>query len=237
MKKKLIVLLLALTLGCTACAAGICASAETEPVPPSQQSESLTAPEKTGARSDDEEAKKHRVFASVCGQGRVTADADTAMLTFRIRVFSEDHEEGKRLLKEKESELFEAMRKVTQTTGESLTYEYCRPVSEGENDAYAFTANITAKIKEVSKTAEAKNAAVATGAAHLFTHYLLEEDSEAMNRALALAKEDAQQKATALLGDGTELKSIREEHCGWIGPSEEEGKVTVNATVRAKFIV
>lgn len=240
MKKKILLLFLVLALALTAAGAAVSACAEnvpeetrqSEPAPEPQEdhTENAPAPVRPVPRSDG-----HRAAVSVTGSGKVTVPADAAQLSFRIRVLSDSFSEGKKRMSELKKALFDAVRGVCEVTGDDTPCgDSHRPVSDGSAGGYEFMSVVCVKISDVSKAEEAVNAAVSAGAAHVYTYYLLENDTDAAKQALALAKEDAAAKAAALIGDGAEFIRLREECC-WHGSGDEAGKVTVYANVRAKY--
>ena len=237
MKKKFLLLFLILALALTAAGTAISACAENAPEEPRQSAPAENVPEENApnVKPMPRGSETHRSCVSVTGSGKVTVPADAAQMSFRIRVLSDSFSEGQKRMNELKKALFDAVCGVCEATGDNTPCgDSHRPVSDGSVGGYEFMSVVCVKITDVPKTEEVINAAVSAGATHVYTYYLLENDTDAAKQALTLAKEDAAAKAAALIGDEAEFVRLREECC-WHGSSDEAGKVTVYANVRAKY--
>ena len=215
-------------------------SESADPASPAEQDGSAPqegdrpAPPRPMPRAEGEHRPAHTAV-SVTGCGKVTVPADAVQLSFRIRILSDSFKEGQARLSEAKSALFDAVRGVCEASGDGLPGgDSHRPVSDGTAGGYEFTSFVCVKLTDAAKAEEAKNAAEGTGAVHLYTYYLLENESEALKQAPSLALQDAAGKAETLLGQAGTLLRLHEE-CSWHSAADEPGQITVYANVRAKY--
>lgn len=239
MKKKFLMLFLVLALALTAAGAAVSAYAEEAPGAPAEQS----APAETPSEEQTPQHPavqprgegQHAACVTVNGSGKITVPADAVQITFRLRVLSDSFKEGRQRIAEMKTALLDAVKGVCEAKSDNAPYrDSHRPVSDGNIGGYEFISVVCLKIADTSKTADAINAAAEAGAMHMYTAYLLENESEALRQALSAAMDDAAAKASALLGGEGTLLRLTEE-CGWHSPAEDEGMVTVYANVRAKY--
>lgn len=245
MKKKFLLLFLVLALALTAAGTAVSACAQTASAEGTQNEQNCGTPAEVQEGQEParpapmpREGEAHaarRTAVSVNGCGKVTVDADAAQISFRIRALSDSFKEGQKRISEMKTALFEAVRGVCEASGDSAPYgDSYRPVSDGNVGGYEFISVVYVKIRDTAKAEEAKNAAIGTGAAYMYTCYQLENESAALSEALTLAKADAAEKAKTLLDGEVQLIQLKEE-CSWHCASDEAGKITVHANVRAKY--
>lgn len=257
MKKKLLLIILAVILIAGTFAA-LPAAAETGNFEPAQEeltdftNENISEPNDSTVSEETNEVQPEQEpsqsqnktdhkngcnakSATVSGTSRMSVDADSVSIYFSLDAKSESAQDAKRLLSEKSASLKQAMKEIDDSVTFSAEHIYVCPVWDKDKAMYEANMSLTASGASFEKGENLLKAAEEAGARYCSKVAMLKNKEAAYKEALAAAKANAESKAIALLGENCELANITEKCVFDYSDYMQEGKVIIEATVRAKF--